>query len=158
MESEHLKIHLEECSLLEKALKKGTNWEQDASFLLQNTEHLWNIDIIGEDSTSYLVPSLERQVLSIETAMKAGISLGLEFSMIPKLQDACSILKWCIKALSFSTIIPSCEVIILFSHFTMFKHHMVADCMICFFFLDILFYCALNYIAQSRSRCCVTFL
>ncbi|KAL8053846.1 hypothetical protein ABFX02_05G100200 [Erythranthe guttata] len=109
LESKDLKVHLEECSLLENILKKGMEWEQDASCLLQNAEQLRNINIIGEGSTSCLVPNLERQVLLIEAAMEAGISLGLEFNMTLKLQDACSMLKWCIKALSFSTSIPSHE-------------------------------------------------
>ncbi|KAK4422610.1 Lysine-specific demethylase 5A [Sesamum alatum] len=107
LESKDLKVYFEECSLLEKLLKRGVEWEQEASSLLQNAEHLWNIDIIGEGITSCLIPRLECQVLSMETAVKAGISLGLDFNMIPKLQDACSTLKWCIKALSFSTIIPA---------------------------------------------------
>ncbi|KAL7150341.1 hypothetical protein ABFS83_05G105800 [Erythranthe nasuta] len=76
--------------------------------LLQNAEELRNINIIGEGSTSCLVPDLERQVLSIEAVMEAGISLGLEFNMTLKLQGACSMLKWCIKALSRFTI-PSHE-------------------------------------------------
>ncbi|PIN05226.1 hypothetical protein CDL12_22235 [Handroanthus impetiginosus] len=111
LESEDLKVYLEECSLLEQILKKCEEWEQDASSLLQKVEHLLNIDIISGGITSGLIPSLERQVLPIETAIKAGISLGLDFKMIPKLQDACSMLNWCIKALSYSTIIPTLEKI-----------------------------------------------
>ncbi|KAK6130041.1 hypothetical protein DH2020_036227 [Rehmannia glutinosa] len=107
LESTDLNVHCEECSLLEKLLKKSVEWEQDASTLLQNAENLWNSDIIGDVITSSLIPRLECQVLSMETAIKGGISLGLEFNMIPKLQDACSTSKWCIKALSFSTIIPT---------------------------------------------------
>ncbi|KAK6117074.1 hypothetical protein DH2020_049119 [Rehmannia glutinosa] len=107
LESTDLNVHCEECSLLEKLLKKSVEWEQDASTLLQNAENLWNSDIIGDVITSSLIPRLECQVLSMETTIKDGISLGLEFNMIPKLQDACSTSKWCIKALSFSTIIPT---------------------------------------------------
>ncbi|KAK4400820.1 Lysine-specific demethylase 5C, partial [Sesamum angolense] len=107
LESKDLKVYIDECTLLEKLLKRGLEWEQEASSLLQNAEPLWNIDIVGEGITSCFVPRLKCQVLSMETAVKAGISLGLDFNMIPKLQDACSTLKWCITALSFSTIIPT---------------------------------------------------
>ncbi|XP_073316103.1 lysine-specific demethylase JMJ17 [Primulina huaijiensis] len=109
LESEHLKIHLEECSLLNKVLKKCIDWEQDASSLLQAVGKLWNIDIIGDEITSCFISELECQVFSVESAMKAGLSLGLEFTMIPKLQDACSMLKWFIKALSFSFVMPTSE-------------------------------------------------
>ncbi|KZV31546.1 lysine-specific demethylase 5B-like [Dorcoceras hygrometricum] len=109
LESEHLKIHLEECSLLDKVWKKCIDWEQDASSLLQAVEKLCNIDVIGDQITSCFIPELERQVLLIESAMKAGVSLGLEFTMIPKLEDASSMLKWFIKALSFSFVIPTSE-------------------------------------------------
>lgn len=141
LESEDLKVYLEECSLLKKILKKGVEWEQDANSLLQNAEHLWNIDIIGEGTTSCLILRLERQVLSIETAMKAGVSLGLEFSMIPKLQDACSTLKWCIKAISFSSIVPTRKVILLsFTSSQDSEQHMVTDCLVLFSFLAVFLY------------------
>ncbi|KAL8498431.1 hypothetical protein ACS0TY_021673 [Phlomoides rotata] len=109
LESEDLKVYVEECAMLREVLKKSVEWEQDANYLLQNTENLWNIDIIGEGITSCLVPRLEHQVLLIETAMQAGVSLGPQFSLIQKLQDACSMLKWCIKAISFSSNIPTCK-------------------------------------------------
>ncbi|KAL8458364.1 hypothetical protein ACS0TY_036035 [Phlomoides rotata] len=41
--------------------------------------------------------------------MQAGVSLGPQFSLIQKLQDACSMLKWCIKAISFSSNFPTCK-------------------------------------------------
>ncbi|KAL6547914.1 hypothetical protein OROHE_009619 [Orobanche hederae] len=105
LESEDINVHLEEFSLLEKVLKKSLEWEQDASTLLQNAEHLWNTGIEG--ILNFLIPRLEYQVLLMETAIKSGISLGLEFNMIPKLQDACATFKWCITALSFSTTFPT---------------------------------------------------
>ncbi|KAG8382234.1 hypothetical protein BUALT_Bualt05G0055700 [Buddleja alternifolia] len=108
-ESEHLKVYLEERVLLENLLKKSVEWEQFACSLQKEAENLWNVDVIGGDITSCFVPRLESQVLSMESAMKAGMSFGLEFNIIPKLQDACSTLKWCIKALSFSAIDPTRE-------------------------------------------------
>ncbi|KAL3833496.1 hypothetical protein ACJIZ3_008232 [Penstemon smallii] len=105
MESKHLKVYLEECSLLDKVLNECLRWEQDASSLLQDVEHFWNTDIVG--SMSCFIPKFESQILSMESAISAGTSLGLEFNMFPKLQDACSALKWCIKALSFSDHIPT---------------------------------------------------
>lgn len=124
LESEQLKIHLEERSLLDKVLKKCIDWERDASLLLQTVEKLWNMDIIGDGITSCFISELESQVLSIESAMQAGLSLGLELTMIPKLQDACSMLKWFIKALSFSFLIPTSEVIFSSRLFTNIDKHM----------------------------------
>ncbi|KAL6544030.1 hypothetical protein OROGR_010527 [Orobanche gracilis] len=110
LESEDLNVHLEEFSLLEKVLNKSLEWEQHASTLLQNAEHLWDTGIEG--ILSFLIPRLECQVLLMETAIKSGISLGLEFNMIPKLQDACATFKWCITALSFSTTFPTHKLLL----------------------------------------------
>ncbi|KAH6777584.1 transcription factor jumonji domain-containing protein [Perilla frutescens var. frutescens] len=107
LESGDLKVYLEESSLLERVLKKGIEWEQESSSLLQNAENLWHANIVGEGTASSLILRLEHHVLSIETAIKAGVSLGLEFNMIPKLRDVCSTLKWCIGVISFSSLVPT---------------------------------------------------
>lgn len=113
MESEHLKVYLEECSLLERVLKKGIEWEHESCSLLQNAENLWHVNIVGEVTAGCLIPRLEHHVLSVETAVKAGVSLGLEFNLIPKLQDVCSTLKWCSRVLSCSSLVPTHQVIYL---------------------------------------------
>ncbi|XP_057775815.1 lysine-specific demethylase JMJ17 isoform X2 [Salvia miltiorrhiza] len=107
LESEDLKVHLEERSLLERVLKKAIEWEQEASSLLQDVEDLWLVNIVGEGAANSLKPRLEHHALSIETAVAAGVSLGLKLNMVPKLQDACSMLKWCIHLISFSSLVPT---------------------------------------------------
>lgn len=114
LESDHLKVYLEECSLLERVLKKGIEWEQESCSLLQDAENLWNVNIVGEDAASSLIPRLENHVLSIETAVIAGVSLGLELNMVPKLRDVCSMIKWCICVLSYSSCVPTHKVIHFF--------------------------------------------
>lgn len=114
MESEHLKVYLEECSLLERVLKKGIEWEHESCSLLQDAENLWHVNIVGEGTASSLIPRLEHHVLSIETAVKAGVSLGLELNMVPILRDVCSTLKWCSRVLSCSSLVPTHQVIYFF--------------------------------------------
>lgn len=104
---------LDECSLLAEVLNKAVEWEKDASSLLQNANHLWKIDITKGISSCFM-PKFEWEVLSMDSALKAGISLGLKFNLIPKLEDACSKLRWCIKALSFCTSVPARKVIYFF--------------------------------------------
>lgn len=108
-ESKLLKVYLDECSLAEEVLKKCIEWEQDASSLLLVAENLLKIDSIGDGNTSCLIPRFQNCLLSLEPTMEAGFSLGLELNMIPKLQDACFTLHWCIKTLSFSAVVPTCE-------------------------------------------------
>lgn len=109
-ESKLLKVYLDECSVAEEVLKKCIEWEQDASSLLQDAENLWKIDSIGDGNTSCLIPRFQNCLLSLEPTMEAGFSFGLELNMIPKLQDARFTLQWCIKTLSFSAVVPTCEV------------------------------------------------
>lgn len=114
LESEHLKVYLEECSLLERVLKKSIEWDQESCSLLQDTENLWHVNIVGEDAASSLIPRLEHHILSIEAAVTAGVSLGLELNTVPKLRDVCSMLKWCICVLSYSSRVPTHKVIYFF--------------------------------------------
>ncbi|GFS37147.1 transcription factor jumonji (jmjC) domain-containing protein [Actinidia rufa] len=52
---------------------------------------------------------LSSKFIAMESAIKAGFSLGLDFGEIPKLQDTCSTLRWCLKALSFCSAVPQLE-------------------------------------------------
>ncbi|GER30362.1 lysine-specific demethylase 5D [Striga asiatica] len=109
LQSEELNVHFDECSLLQELLKKCVEWVDDARTLLQNVERLWKTDITDEVTTGSIITRLECQVLSMETAIKSGISLGVRLNMIPKLEDACSTFKWGISVLSFCTSVPSCQ-------------------------------------------------
>lgn len=106
---------MDEFLLVEDILKKAVEWEQEAISLLHNAEYFWKIDSIGEDISNSFICELEQQVHLMDSAMKACSSLGLKFSLIPKLEDTCSNIKWCIKALSFPATVPTREVIYIFS-------------------------------------------
>ncbi|KAE8672486.1 lysine-specific demethylase 5A-like isoform X2 [Hibiscus syriacus] len=56
-----------------------------------------------------LILKIEHLVNLLESVTKAGLSLGLDFPEIPKLQNACSTLHWCNKVLSFCYLMPSYE-------------------------------------------------
>ncbi|CAA0838763.1 transcription factor jumonji (jmjC) domain-containing protein [Striga hermonthica] len=109
LQSEELNVHFEEYLLLQELLKKCVDWEHDARTLLQNVECLWKTDITDEVTTGSIITRLECQVLSMETAIKSGISLGVRLNMIQKLEDSCSTFKWGITALSFCTTVPTCQ-------------------------------------------------
>ncbi|KAA8522400.1 hypothetical protein F0562_013239 [Nyssa sinensis] len=108
-ESKCLKVSMEERTLLQTVLKNCTEWEHNAHSLLYDAECLLNIDNIGDEITCGLILKIECQVVKVESIMKVGLSLGFDFGEIPKLQDACSTLQWCSKALSFCSIAPSLE-------------------------------------------------
>ncbi|XWS61780.1 hypothetical protein CRYUN_Cryun07bG0155000 [Craigia yunnanensis] len=108
-QSRFLKITLEQQSLLEKVLDKCTEWQHDAYSLLQDVECLYGDTDIGDGRSNGLISKIEHLVNLLESARKAGLSLGLDFPEIPKLQNACSRLQWCNKVLSFCCLIPPYE-------------------------------------------------
>uniref|UniRef100_A0A5B7BX15 Putative lysine-specific demethylase 5B isoform X4 n=1 Tax=Davidia involucrata TaxID=16924 RepID=A0A5B7BX15_DAVIN len=108
-ESKCLKVSMEERTMLQTVLKNCTQWEHNAHSLLHDAECLLNIDNIGDEITRGLILKIECQVAKMESIMKAALSLGFNFGEIPKLQDACSTLQWCSKALSFCSSAPPLE-------------------------------------------------
>ncbi|KAM7531266.1 hypothetical protein LguiB_034676 [Lonicera macranthoides] len=108
-QSKLLKICLEERYTLQSVLEKCIQWEHAAFSLLENVECLLNTSDISDGSPCGLISEIERQVDTLESVTKAGFSLHFEFLVIPKLQDACSTLQWCFKALSFRAVSPALE-------------------------------------------------
>ncbi|KAJ4712113.1 Transcription factor jumonji (JmjC) domain protein [Melia azedarach] len=108
-QSRFLKISLEEQRMLEKVLKNCEEWQYHASSLLQDAGCLLNIDDIGDCLSNGLLSKIEQLVTSMESITNDGLSLGFDFHEIPKLQNACSMLRWCNKALTFFSAIPAFE-------------------------------------------------
>ncbi|CAK9184600.1 unnamed protein product, partial [Ilex paraguariensis] len=108
-QSKLLKISLRERSTLQTVLNNCLKWEQDACSLLHDAESLLIIENVGDGISSGLLSRIEHQVAAMESALKAILSLGFDLGVIPKLQDACSMLQWCFKALSFCAIAPALE-------------------------------------------------
>ncbi|KAJ0048148.1 hypothetical protein Pint_15199 [Pistacia integerrima] len=107
--SKILKISLEEQGTLETVLKNCEEWQHHASSLLQNAGCLLDTGNIGDGLSNGLTSKIQHLLTSMESIIKAGSSLGFDFHEIPKLQNACSTLQWCNKALSFCSFAPSFE-------------------------------------------------
>ncbi|XP_031125306.1 lysine-specific demethylase lid isoform X2 [Ipomoea triloba] len=110
-QSKLLKISLREQPLIQTLLDKCMKWKQDACSLLNDADCLLNVDVMGDQNFSSLSQKLEHQISLMESAIQAAHYLGFEFDMISKLQGACSTFQWCVKALSFSSTVPSIEEI-----------------------------------------------
>lgn len=108
-QSKVLKLCLKERSLLETVLKDCEDWKNDAGSLLQDARYFFDMTNISDEFTGVLISRIESLVTRIESVKKTGLSFGLDLDEIPKLEDACSALQWCEKALSFCSNIPSFE-------------------------------------------------
>lgn len=109
-QSELLKICLIEKSALQKILDNCIQWELEAYSVLDYTECLLQIKDIEDGSTTGLTTTIERQIDSLETVVKTGPCLHFDFVVTQKLHDACAVLRWCLKSLSFRDITPAIEV------------------------------------------------
>ncbi|PSS11412.1 Lysine-specific demethylase [Actinidia chinensis var. chinensis] len=108
-QSNLLKIFLKEQSMLQTVLDSCIEWENNACSVLHSAACLLDSENIDDGITSGLLSKIEHQVTAMESIINAGFSLGLDFGEIPKLQDACSTLRWCFKALSFCSTVPQLE-------------------------------------------------
>ncbi|KAL4603864.1 hypothetical protein ACB092_10G153600 [Castanea dentata] len=108
-QSKHLKISLDERRVLETFLKKCEEWVCDACTLLQDVGRIFSMCNIGDGIGNCVISKMECMVSKVESTMKSGLSLGFDFCEIPELQDACSTLQWCKKALSFCSGAPAFE-------------------------------------------------
>ncbi|XP_050266962.1 lysine-specific demethylase JMJ17 isoform X1 [Quercus robur] len=108
-QSKLLKISLDERRVLETFLKKCEEWVCDACSLLQDVGLIFNMCNVGDGIGNCVISKVECMVSKVESTMKSGLSLGFDFREIPELQDACSTLQWCKKALSFCSGAPAFE-------------------------------------------------
>ncbi|KAL3499347.1 hypothetical protein ACH5RR_038440 [Cinchona calisaya] len=108
-DSTFLKISLREREMLQKILKQCMEWEQNAYSLLNDTVCLLDTDLMDCGIFSTLLSKVENQILLLESITKGGLCLNFEFPAVPKLQDACSTLRWCFQVLSFCDVIPTLQ-------------------------------------------------
>ncbi|XP_027080412.2 lysine-specific demethylase JMJ17-like [Coffea arabica] len=108
-DSKFLKISLKEREMLQTILKQCMEWEQNAYSLLNVAVSLLNTDVMPCGISGSLVSKIESQLLLLKSITQAGLCLKFEFAAMPKLQDACSTLQWCSKALSFWNVIPTLQ-------------------------------------------------
>ncbi|KAK1374392.1 Lysine-specific demethylase rbr-2 [Heracleum sosnowskyi] len=111
--SELLKICLIEKSLLQKILDNCIQWELQACSVLDSTEGLLQINDIEDSGSTGLTTTIERQIDSLESVVKTGPCLQFEFVVTQKLHDACAVLRWCLKSLSFRDITPEIEEVLM---------------------------------------------
>ncbi|KAJ6703596.1 LYSINE-SPECIFIC DEMETHYLASE [Salix viminalis] len=107
--SKLLKVSLDERRMLEMVMKNCDEWQQDASSALQDARCILSTDLNDDGKYSCLLGKVEHLATRMESICKAGLSLSFDFAEIPKLQNACSMLRWCSRALSFCTCAPSLE-------------------------------------------------
>lgn len=117
-QSRFLKITFKQQNVLETILENSKRWQHDACSFLQDVECLFSVTDIGDGKSNGLILKIEHIVNLIESVSKAGLSFGLDFPELPKLQNACSTLHWCNKVLSFCYLMPSFEVTALVFCFT----------------------------------------
>ncbi|EXB37360.1 Lysine-specific demethylase 5A [Morus notabilis] len=108
-QSKLLKVSLKERRMVETVLKDCEEWKSDAGSLLQDASRLFDTTNICDGLTGGLISRIECLVTRIEFVKKTGLSFGFDLDEIPKLEDACSTLQWCEKALSFCSNAPSFE-------------------------------------------------
>lgn len=96
--------------MLQTILDNCKEWENDTSSLLKEAECLFDTATLDCGLTSDLTSNIDHLLSRIESAKEKGLSLGFDFKEIPVLEDTCSTLQWCKKALSFCSDAPSFEV------------------------------------------------
>lgn len=109
-QSNLLKVSLKERRSLQTVLNNCKEWKHDACSLLQDALCLFDVANCGDGLAIGLTSDIENLLPRIESAKTNGLSLGFELNEIQKLEDACSTLQWCKKALSFCSVAPSFEV------------------------------------------------
>ncbi|CAN4077732.1 unnamed protein product [Withania somnifera] len=134
-ESKLLKLSLRESLMIQTLLDTCTRWEQDACSVLHDTEWLLNVEKLDYEILSSL-GKIEKQIQAIDSVVEAGQGLGFKFDMVPKLQDACSTLRWCFRALSFATAIPTLEEVKANLEIVSHLPSMYTTCSLCIALID----------------------
>ncbi|GAB4856855.1 hypothetical protein Ancab_040504 [Ancistrocladus abbreviatus] len=106
--SKLLKVSLVEQVMIETVLKNCEEWRHDACSCLKDVDDILNVDI-GDGMDNNVILKIEELITGVEGVTAAGLSLGFNFPEISKLQDAGSMLRWCLRALSFCSVAPSLE-------------------------------------------------
>ncbi|KAL1828382.1 hypothetical protein ACET3Z_006794 [Daucus carota] len=111
-QSEKLKIRLIEISMLQKILDNCIQWEVQAYSVLDYTESLLKINL--EDGSAIgLTAKIELQIHSLESVLKMGSCLPIDFAVTQRLDDASAVLRCCLKSLSFRDTTPVIEEVMM---------------------------------------------
>ncbi|KAI9117961.1 hypothetical protein K1719_011103 [Acacia pycnantha] len=108
-QSKLIKITFEEVKMLEIVLHNCKEWEAEACSVLEDAQHIFELDNIVHGISSGLMAKVEGLIARMQSTTRSGLSLGFEFEEIPKLEAACSTLQWCKKILSYCNLSPSLE-------------------------------------------------
>ncbi|KAL5552082.1 hypothetical protein UlMin_002258 [Ulmus minor] len=106
-QSKLLKVSLRERKMLEDVLKNCEDWKNDACSVLQAAGFLYESTNVYDGLNTDLILKFELLATRIESVKITGLSFGVDLIEIPKLEDACSTLQWCKKALSFCSYAPA---------------------------------------------------
>ncbi|KAL1192038.1 Lysine-specific demethylase JMJ17 [Cardamine amara subsp. amara] len=110
-QSKSLNVQLQEPRILETLLVNCDRWQCDNHHLLQETEGLLNNAKIDDVMDIKILPKVMDLMTRVESARKYGLSLGLNFDELPKLQAASLKLGWCCKTITLSSSSPSSELL-----------------------------------------------
>ncbi|XP_050375974.1 lysine-specific demethylase JMJ17 [Argentina anserina] len=108
-ESNNLKVSMKEIKILETVLMNCEEWENDVCSLLQDTRCLLDMTVISEGISEGLISKIEHVLARIGSLENTGLSLTFDFVEHAQLKDACSMLQWCKKAISFCSAAPTLE-------------------------------------------------
>ncbi|KAL5994353.1 hypothetical protein ACLOJK_024402 [Asimina triloba] len=106
-QSKHLRVSLKAPEMLQNIMKKVEEWVVDSRSLLEHSDSLSNIHDISLHIANGFSTKIEALINEVDDTIQSGLSLGFDFSEIPKLQNASRMLKWSLKALSFCSISPT---------------------------------------------------
>lgn len=109
-QSKSLNVQLQEPRILETLLLNCERWQCDNHQLLQETEDLLDNAKIDDGMHNNILPKILDLITRVDSARKSGLSLGLNFDELPKLQTASLKLGWCCKTITLSSSSPSSEV------------------------------------------------
>ncbi|CAL9237595.1 unnamed protein product [Arabidopsis halleri] len=110
-QSKSLNVQLQEPRILETLLLNCERWQCDNHQLLQETEDLLDNAKIDDGMHNNILLKILDLITRVDSARKSGLSLGLNFDELPKLQTASLKLGWCCKTITLSSSSPSSELL-----------------------------------------------
>ncbi|KAK6935388.1 JmjN domain [Dillenia turbinata] len=108
-QSKSLKVFLEEKEMLENVLRNCKEWMDGAASVLHEAKSLLEMDDTATGMTEGSTRRIKQLITHMESVADAGLLLAFDFNEIPRLQDACSALNWCHKALAIRDVTPPLE-------------------------------------------------
>uniref|UniRef100_A0A1J3CNL6 Multicopy suppressor of chk1 protein 1 n=1 Tax=Noccaea caerulescens TaxID=107243 RepID=A0A1J3CNL6_NOCCA len=110
-QSKSLSVQLQEPMILETLLLNCERWQCDNHQLLQETEDLLDGAKIDDGMDITILSKIMDLITRVDSARKSGLSLGLNFDELPKLQTASLKLGWCCKTILLSSTSLSSELL-----------------------------------------------